>query len=222
MSVFQARLTRSAFGGKSALILEGFSAVNHQTVDYYINESLFFSVKSDQGRHKRVLKDVDDRFGIDTYITAKIGNLPLPFKSGNLLLDKFYPASLIGSYSEECFFLQQVKQGLLLKQEGANDASFQHESLYVQLYEQLYSIFKKIFGYELMNTYGTLLGFYRNGSMIPGDDDFDCLYISNKTNSKEVAIERTLFAHRLRIKIRHLEGFFVRIGRTGHIKFKRK
>jgi len=73
MSVFQARLTRSAFGGKSALILEGFSAVNHQTVDYYINESLFFSVKSDQGRHKRVLKDVDDRFGLILISLLRLG-----------------------------------------------------------------------------------------------------------------------------------------------------
>jgi hypothetical protein len=49
--------------------------------------------------------------------------------------------------------------------------------------------FAELFGHDLSITYGTLLGFERNGDFIPGDDDFDTCYLSRHSEPAKVKRE---------------------------------
>src|SRR5690606_35133412 len=60
--------------------------------------------------------------------------------------------------------------------------------------------------------YGTLLGFYRDGDFIPGDDDFDCGYISDRTDPVSVKEEtKDIIVELIRA------GFTVSFNRRGRL-----
>jgi len=63
------------------------------------------------------------------------------------------------------------------------------QNRYLKIYEKARDYFDNNFESPLFILYGTLLGSYRGGDFIPGDDDFDAGYISIKNSAAEVKEE---------------------------------
>lgn len=72
---------------------------------------------------------------------------------------------------------------------SSKDDVINRQNRYLKIYEKAKDYFDKNFGSPLFILYGTLLGSYRGGDFIPGDDDFDGGYISRKTTAAEVKKE---------------------------------
>jgi tetratricopeptide (TPR) repeat protein len=60
-----------------------------------------------------------------------------------------------------------------------------HDGLYLAAYDRVKRFFDDELGIKLFVSYGTLLGCYRDGRPIPGDDDFDVSYVSAATQPAE-------------------------------------
>ncbi|MTI95312.1 MAG: LicD family protein [Firmicutes bacterium] len=65
----------------------------------------------------------------------------------------------------------------------------ERQNEYLKLYEKVRAVFDKDVGRPLFIIYGTLLGMYRDGDFIPGDDDFDVGYISKAQDPLSVKKE---------------------------------
>jgi phosphorylcholine metabolism protein LicD len=63
---------------------------------------------------------------------------------------------------------------------ATEDELRERQSAYLELYADLRRFFAEELGKPLMLMYGTLLGYHRDGDLIPGDDDFDAGYISDE------------------------------------------
>ena len=85
------------------------------------------------------------------------------------------------------------------------------QSSYLGAYNDLCILLASM-NFDLLITHGTLLGFYRDGQMIPYDDDFDVFYISKYCNITDILFERMDLMNQLRSK------FKVFISPTGNIK----
>lgn len=61
--------------------------------------------------------------------------------------------------------------------------------VFLNIYDEARGFFKERFGKELFLTYGTLLGFHRQGGFIDGDDDFDVAFMAKTINPGDVKAE---------------------------------
>lgn len=59
----------------------------------------------------------------------------------------------------------------------------------LEIYAEVRDFFKQHLGRSLFLLYGTLLGYYREDELIPGDDDFDVGYVSDKSDPRSVKEE---------------------------------
>lgn len=85
---------------------------------------------------------------------------------------------------DEGFFLS--KKGTIIT---SNDSLDLKREKYLNLYILVKDLFDNEIGTPLFLTYGTLLGYTREGDFIANDDDFDAGYVSEKPNPKEVKKE---------------------------------
>ncbi|ADD40458.1 LicD family protein [Stackebrandtia nassauensis] len=74
-----------------------------------------------------------------------------------------------------------------LSEPGAEAAD--HGPRYFRAYRRVHAVFAEKLGKPLFLVYGTLLGCYRDGALIPGDDDFDVAYLCAATDPKGVKDE---------------------------------
>jgi tetratricopeptide (TPR) repeat protein len=79
------------------------------------------------------------------------------------------------------------KKGVISPSEAETRA---HQDGYLKLYDAARDFFDKKIGKQLFLMYGTLLGFFREGDFIKGDDDFDAGYVSEET-TPEAVLEET-------------------------------
>jgi tetratricopeptide (TPR) repeat protein len=68
---------------------------------------------------------------------------------------------------------------------------------YLAAYAKARAFFEKELGIKLFLSYGTLLGCYRDGRLIPGDDDFDVSFVSRATSPEEFREECRLVIKKL-------------------------
>ena len=87
-----------------------------------------------------------------------------------------------------------------------------HQDAYVALYARVRDFFDEHVGTPLFALYGTLLGAYRDGDLIPGDDDFDATYVSEHHDPVAVKREATELMVRL-----VQAGFTVLFNRRGRL-----
>jgi len=90
--------------------------------------------------------------------------------------------------------LDILAQGGRLDKKGVISPSAEetraHQDAYLKLYDSAREFFDKKLSKPLFLMYGTLLGFYREGDFIKGDDDFDAGYTSDET-TPEAVLEET-------------------------------
>ncbi|MFS8521406.1 MAG: LicD family protein [Micromonosporaceae bacterium] len=91
------------------------------------------------------------------------------------------------------------------------ELSLRHDR-YLELYARARDFFEEELGRDLFLLYGTLLGYHRNGDLIPGDDDFDVGYVSHRTDPVAVKEETKRVILRL---VR--AGFTVSFNRKGRL-----
>ncbi len=63
------------------------------------------------------------------------------------------------------------------------------QDAYLEIYSEARKFFEAEFGKSLFLLYGTLLGVYRGGDFIPGDDDFDGGYVTDETDPAKIKEE---------------------------------
>jgi tetratricopeptide (TPR) repeat protein len=96
--------------------------------------------------------------------------------------------------------LSIIGDGGMLNKKGEiepSPAEMKHrEDRDLEIYSRVCAFFDEHFGRPLFLLYGTLLGYHRAGDFIPGDDDFDAGYVSDKTDpvavkeeAKEIVVE---------------------------------
>lgn len=108
-----------------------------------------------------------------------------------------------------------IGDGATLNKKGEirpSPAERHREDRDLEIYSRLRTFFEDHLGRPLFLLYGTLLGYHRGSDLIPGDDDFDAGYISDKSDPlavKEEAKEIILELVRA--------GFTVSINRRGRM-----
>lgn len=109
-----------------------------------------------------------------------------------------------------------LKAGYKLAKKGEfrpRNLPLEEKLAYLKTYTCLHDFFADYFDYPVLVSHGTLLGLYRDGEIIPYDDDFDCFYPSSKNNSQDVVTERLEI-----LKGLHAKNIFFHMSHTGHIK----
>ena len=111
---------------------------------------------------------------------------------------------------------ERLNQGASIDKKGylafpGEDAS-QRQKAYLEIYEDARGVFDSVIGTPLILLYGTLLGFHRSGTFIPGDDDFDAGYVSRFNDPVSVKRETIEIVMKL---IQH--GFSVSFNRRGRL-----
>ncbi len=88
----------------------------------------------------------------------------------------------------------------------------ENRNTFLDIYKDARDFFLNHFGKELFLSYGTLLGFVRQGNFIPGDDDFDTGLIADANNPESVKKETINM-----IKDLIADGFSVSFNRRGRL-----
>jgi hypothetical protein len=101
------------------------------------------------------------------------------------------------------------KKGFIIP---TDDEVSMKQNAFLDVYDDARDFFEKELGTSLFLMYGTLLGLYRQGDFIKGDDDFDVGYMSEATNTEEVKAEAIQIVKKLLSA-----GFSVSFNRRGRL-----
>ncbi len=135
-------------------------------------------------------------------------------KNGKICKDSDRVKLTIPHGSGEIF--EKLNSGMKITKKGTLSKSgeeiLESQKRYLEQYTWANRFFTEKLGTPLFILYGTLLGYYREGDYIPGDDDFDAGYFSQKTKASEVKEE----LKKLVIEM-VLEGAYCSINRRGKL-----
>ncbi len=113
--------------------------------------------------------------------------------------------------------VKSAGEGLQINKKGhvSRPVTDDAKDRYLKAYRFARDWFDRQLGYAVLVSHGTLLGLYRSGDLIPNDDDFDCLYLSAKTDTAGIVAERVAILEAMR-----RSGLKAEVGKTGHIKLR--
>lgn len=121
------------------------------------------------------------------------GGLGVRTADGASLLSKGAPELILEIPHGRGDLRHILEGGIYLEKKGELPATFeeiaQQQDRYLELYDRARVFFREKLDLELFLMYGTLLGLYRDGDFIPGDDDFDVGYFSNEQDPLAVKEE---------------------------------
>lgn len=154
-----------------------------ENINVYINNQLIRThmINNNQplGRLKFIIRqEVIQSFPVKSILKITVDNRIIPTAnfSSHYIISVPYGDNTIA---------EKLENGLSITKKGTFSKPFnndcQKQQQYLDSYTKARKIFKEKFNIDLFILYGTLLGQYRNGTFIKGDDDFDVGYVINST-----------------------------------------
>ncbi|CAM3139923.1 tetratricopeptide repeat protein [Stackebrandtia soli] len=130
-----------------------------------------------------VLHPVLELFPSTSRLTVRCGETALLNTEGGASFTVEVPggAGKLGRLLDEGYAVN--KKGRL-SPPGSGDGRL--EAAWLGAYEAARSVFRERFGRELFAVYGTLLGVWRDGAIIRGDDDFDVAFLCRESDPMAV------------------------------------
>ncbi|MTI95313.1 MAG: LicD family protein [Firmicutes bacterium] len=166
---------------KGEVALEGAACARPETIDIFLDGNLI---------RKERLYFQQNRASFSFMLKrSTLAHLPeqsemvLKTSTGDHLLDNYHKTNklLIEMPGGTGKIYEILNQNLLCKKGffplSAEEIN-QRQDAYLKLYEKARAVFDDMLERPLFLMYGTLLGLYRDGDFIPGDDDFDVGYVS--------------------------------------------
>jgi tetratricopeptide (TPR) repeat protein len=129
-----------------------------------------------------IVHNVLDEFPITSRLTVRVGTSPLATVGTTRSVDVLVPDGH-GRLEE------MLAQGRTITKKGrwpdtVVDAG-SRDGIALVAYARARDFFEEQLGIKLFLSYGTLLGCYRDGGLIPGDDDFDVSYVSRAASPED-------------------------------------
>lgn len=200
----------------SGLKIFGFTNSKVDKITIYINNTPV-KVLNTSNNGKRI-REFSFSFKRNTVLLfPKIAILTLKDKDDNLLFafGKFHQVEIRVTHGKD-MLIDLILSGKTIDKKGyfliSNEIVRKRQDQYLSLYLEAESFFKKEFDKSIFIFYGTLLGVFRNGDLIPSDDDFDVGYISSNNSPGMVKKETLNIIERL-----ILNGFSVSFNRRGRL-----
>lgn len=176
----------------NGLLIEGFALRGHsRTVDIVVDGH---SIVSTAGNHQSwhhdfkitIVHDVLAEFPITSVVMARAGEHPLVTVHGAQSVELSVPdgTGRLGT---------MLADGRKITKKGRWSDAVQvrgsRDDVYLAAYEKARDVFEEQLGIKLFVSYGTLLGCYRDGRLIPSDDDFDVSFVAGATDPETVKKE---------------------------------
>ena len=177
----------------NALVIEGFITDNmSKSVDLILSGKKLRRLNCQSGHGYQLFKINLGRSVLNTFppqseltIKAVESNRFLSFKgTGSAIFELPHGQNTLFSLMEKGSNL--TKKGQLSEPEETVNL---RQNAYLELYTKVRDFFESELHMPLFAMYGTLLGIYREGDFIKGDDDFDAGYIVKSTRPADVKKE---------------------------------
>lgn len=176
---------------QSGLFIEGFkyNSKADDVIDVYLDGVKIKSVISKQSRFLPPYFVVKISRGLIKYF-PKESVIEVKDVEGNNLTFRGDEKTRIIVPHGDGEFISMYNSGVSISKKGgliptAEELS-QMQNSFLEIYADVSKVFIEKLNNPLIILYGTLLGYYRGGDFVPGDDDFDVGFISDKTNPKDV------------------------------------
>jgi hypothetical protein len=212
---------KKGLDGRKDIYITGSSKREGAQAELFFNGTHLCSTRVTNGKFTFRIKNAVGGIRVGSEISIRVASRPIAHESGEkkYKVTQDSPVCYLGK--EKLLDIEgKINSGMRLTKKGtfsslSNDSFKQEE--YLDLYTELREWFRNHYARDLYVSHGTLLGAMRDGTFIPGDDDFDCFYLEANLSSAEEVVRSRLQLMQLLTE----EGFKVFIGNTGHIKVKK-
>jgi tetratricopeptide (TPR) repeat protein len=123
-----------------------------------------------------LVHNVLEEFPRRSTLTLRVGGVELATFQGACSVEVIVPDGRGGLF-------EMLTGGRTITKKGrwADAGAHPRDREYLAAYARARAFFEEELGIKLFLSYGTLLGCYRDGRLIPGDDDFDVSFVSRAT-----------------------------------------